>query len=130
MLLCAHQMQLVERLADRVLLMSRGREVLSGTIAEVKSRAAASNHILLRLADETDPAALAGYPGVVGVERGDDGELAVELAGDGTLSRFLGEVASRHEIANVRTEEVSLHDVFVQRVGEDGTGDGAGEEAS
>ena len=34
-LLSAHQMELIERTADRVLLMGRGREVLSGTIEEV-----------------------------------------------------------------------------------------------
>ena len=44
-LLSAHQMSLVERVADRVLLMSRGREVLSGTIEDIKSGAQASSRI-------------------------------------------------------------------------------------
>ncbi len=126
-LLCAHQMQLVERLADRVLLMSRGREVLSGTIADVRARASASNRILLRLADDPDPERLADYPAVGGIERGEDGELAVELAKEGSLSAFLAEVASRHEIRGVRSEEVSLHDIFVQQVGRDGDDEAAGE---
>src|SRR5262245_40008123 len=37
-LLSAHQMDLVERAADRVLLMNRGREILSGTMAELNDR--------------------------------------------------------------------------------------------
>ena len=36
-LLSAHQMQLVEKLADRVLLMNNGREVLSGTVDEMRA---------------------------------------------------------------------------------------------
>ena len=35
-LLSAHQMQVVEKLADRVLLMNRGSEVLSGTMDEIR----------------------------------------------------------------------------------------------
>lgn len=34
-ILCAHQMDLVERVADRVLLMNKGREILSGRIDEL-----------------------------------------------------------------------------------------------
>lgn len=36
-LLSAHQMQLVERLADRVLLLNRGRAVLYGTLDEIRN---------------------------------------------------------------------------------------------
>ncbi len=38
-LLSAHQMDLVERVADRVLLMNRGREILSGTRSELLAQA-------------------------------------------------------------------------------------------
>lgn len=37
-ILSAHQMALVERLADRVYLMHHGREVLSGTMPEIRAR--------------------------------------------------------------------------------------------
>jgi ABC-2 type transport system ATP-binding protein len=36
-LLSAHQMQLVERIADRVLVMNRGRAVLHGTLDEIRA---------------------------------------------------------------------------------------------
>jgi ABC-2 type transport system ATP-binding protein len=41
--LSAHQMQLVERAADRILLVHRGREVLSGTLDEIRRRAGAAS---------------------------------------------------------------------------------------
>ncbi|MEZ4587407.1 MAG: ATP-binding cassette domain-containing protein, partial [Gemmatimonadales bacterium] len=37
-LLSAHQMDLVERVADRVLLINRGREILNGSIGELHAR--------------------------------------------------------------------------------------------
>ena len=117
-ILCAHQMQLVERVADRVLLMSRGREVLSGSIAEIKSQAA-SSRILLRLTGAPDGSGFADDPNVVRVERRDDGQLAVELRDGASLSAFLGNVARHYEIRAIRSEELSLHDVFVSRVGSD-----------
>ena len=118
-ILCAHQMQLVERVADRVLLMSRGREVLSGSIAEIKSRATAASRIFLRLAEDPGESAFADDPTVARVEPQDDGEIAVELREDASLSAFLGNVTRRYEIRAIRSEELSLHDVFVSRVGSD-----------
>ncbi len=38
-LLSAHQLNLVERLADQVVLMNRGREVLSGSVPQIKNSA-------------------------------------------------------------------------------------------
>lgn len=118
-LLSAHQMQLVERIADRVLLMNGGREVLHGSIQEVKAQATAGGRIFLRLAGESDPASLTGFPAVEAAERSTSGELAVELRGDQSLSPFLAAVAARHEIRSIRSEDVSLHDIFVQRVAGD-----------
>ena len=118
-LLSAHQMQLVERLADRVLLMSRGREVLHGSIAEIKAQATAGGRILLELENDPEPPGFLSYPAVARAERLDSGELAIELESGGSLSAFLGAVAAEHEIRAIRSEEVTLHDIFVDRVGND-----------
>ncbi len=58
-LLSAHQMQLVERLADRVLLMNRGRCILQGTIDEIRRSASASSRILLKVEGDPDVSRLA-----------------------------------------------------------------------
>ncbi len=118
-LLSAHQMNLVERVADSVLLMSRGREVLSGTIEDIKAEARASSRIILELADEPEAASLTSYPAAVQVERQPDGAFAIELAGEKALSSFLGTVATQHEIRSIRSEEVDLHEIFVRQVSDD-----------
>ena len=118
-LLSAHQMQLVERLADRVLLLNRGRQVLHGTIAEIKSQGTAGGRILLQIDDAPEPSSLASYPSVARAERLETGELAVDLHSDRSLSAFLSAVSARHEIRAIRSAEVSLHDIFVRRVESD-----------
>src|SRR5437763_9129537 len=67
-LLSAHQMQLVEKLADRVLLMNHGREVLSGTIDEMRRQTQAATRLGLHVRGKADPTVFDGHPAVVGVE--------------------------------------------------------------
>ncbi|MCP3960618.1 MAG: ATP-binding cassette domain-containing protein [bacterium] len=115
-LLSAHQMPLVERVADRVLLMSRGREVLSGTIEDIKAEARTSSRIFLELAGKPEVSSFASHPAVAHVERQPNGELAIELEGETALSSFLAAVAGQHEIRAIRSAEVGLHEIFVRQV--------------
>ena len=62
-ILSAHQMNLVEALCDRILLINQGRRVLYGDLAEIKRRYSPD---AVRLRVPVDPATL---PGVVGVDR-------------------------------------------------------------
>lgn len=65
-LLSAHQMNLVEVLCDRIVLINQGRAVLYGPLAEIKQQYAAQT-VRLR-----GPVALEDLPGVTRVERLDD----------------------------------------------------------
>jgi len=65
-LLSAHQMNLVEVLCDRIVLINRGQAVLYGSLEEIKQRYAAQT-VRLRT-----PATLDALPGVARIERQDD----------------------------------------------------------
>lgn len=73
-LLSAHQMNLVEALCDRIVLINRGRAVLYGPLEEIKQRYAAQT---VRLSTPAPPEDL---PGVTRMERQDD-ELVLTLEG-------------------------------------------------
>ena len=62
-LLSAHQMQLVEKLADRVLLMNHGREVLSGTVDEMRQQTRAMTRLGLHVRGNADPTRVRRPPG-------------------------------------------------------------------
>src|SRR5688572_7105539 len=64
----AHQMTLVERLADRVFLMSRGREVLNGSIPELRKRWHAGAQLVIGVGTAADTRFLDDLPAVEAVE--------------------------------------------------------------
>ncbi len=125
-LLSAHQMQLVERLADRVILLSRGREVLRGTIAELRRTWSVGQRLVVRLAGEADPGALADHAAVRQVERTAVDELTVLTDADTPLSELLVAIGSRCAVVSLHAEQLTLHDIYVRSVEASlGNGDGA-----
>jgi ABC-2 type transport system ATP-binding protein len=118
-LLSAHQMQLVERLADRVLLMNRGRSVLEGTIDEIRRRAGVSNRILLRLGDKPDLERLRALHAVERAEMAAAGEVALLVRRGEPLSALLETLARETDVRSIHSERVSLHDIYVERVASD-----------
>jgi ABC-2 type transport system ATP-binding protein len=125
LLLCAHQMSLVERLADEVLLINRGRAVLQGTLADIRQRSAVGHRLRLRVSGHPDLSPLAGHPEIQRLEWEGD-ELILQLrapASDGSpgpapgaLNRVLAAVALHIPTTAVVTEAVGLHALFVQAV--------------
>ncbi len=118
-ILSAHQMSLVERLADRVYVMQHGREVLSGTMPEIRERWGTGARLLLAV-DNEQPGALLpieSHPAVVSVARESDGNIVITLARGQHVGDLLALCASRLSIVSVRTEEPSLHDMYIQVVG-------------
>lgn len=117
-LLSAHQMHLVEKLADRILLMNKGREVLSGTVDEMRAKTRAATRLGLRVRGAPDPTALANHPAVAGVEAHADGRLVLLLRDGAALGDLLVQVGSRYDVLEVQSERVSLHDIYVQALGD------------
>ena len=115
-LFSAHQMQLVERLADRVILIREGRSMGQGTLDEWRKRWRAGRRIRLRLEETPDLAVLRSAAGVLDAQRTAKGELELVLRGDGTLGELLRTISQYH-VLDLRTEEVTLHDIYLRTVG-------------
>ena len=114
-LLSAHQMQLVERLADRVLLVNQGREILSGTLPQVRQRGASERRLRVRYRDAAPPPFF--LPEVRGVETPAPNELVLLLEDEASISPVLRHLAEQIVLVDVRVEELSLHDIYLQAVG-------------
>ena len=124
-LLCAHQMDLVERLANRVLLMNRGREVLSGTIAQIKERSTTATKVVITATGKADLSVIERSPIVLSVQRKSDSDIICYLKKGEPLDQFLTDVAAALKIVAIHTEMVSLHEIFIRTVGEDTAGESA-----
>ncbi|MCX7682161.1 MAG: ATP-binding cassette domain-containing protein [Anaerolineae bacterium] len=111
--LSSHQMNLVEVLCDRILLINRGRQVLYGPLAEIK-RQYAPNTIRVRA-----PHLPATLPGVANVEH-DDGAFNLTLAeGSDPQEVLRGLVALGVEIQSFEVAPVPLEEIFVAAVREE-----------
>ena len=107
--LSAHQMNLVEELCDRILLIDEGRALLYGSLKEIK-RDFAPNSVRVRAADM--PSAL---PGVAGSER--QGEVTLFTLDGIGAQEFLATLVERNvEIESFERATVPLNDIFVAMV--------------
>jgi ABC-2 type transport system ATP-binding protein len=129
-LLSTHQMQLVERLADRVVLIRAGRAVEEGTLDELRRRWGAGRRLHLQLRGQAAPAdatLLAALPGVIAAEIATNGGIEIVIAEDAPLSPVLEAIGRNHDIRELRAEAVTLHDIYVRTVGTPTTDGAAGE---
>lgn len=119
-LLSAHQMDLVERAADRVLLLNHGREILSGSTAELHDRLDSRARLRLTLETSASIGTLRADPDVQGIEPiSGDGEVLVTLRAGAEVPRFLARAVAAAPVRALATERPRLHDVFVRAVRED-----------
>jgi ABC-2 type transport system ATP-binding protein len=121
-LFSAHQMQLVERLADRVVLMRNGRAVSAGTIDDLRVRWGAGRRLRVRLSGDADLTPLDRMPEVHGVRRVSEANWELVLQNDAAYSNVLRAIAA-FDVLDLHTEAVSLHDIYVRSI----SGDAGGE---
>jgi len=120
-ILSAHQMDLVERAADRVLLMNKGREILCGAVSELHGRLDTRTRVRLALDSRHRAELMRDDPDVdeLDLVDGDAGEVHVTLRDGADVAPFLARAATRGGVRSISTEAPRLHDIFVRAVRED-----------
>ncbi len=142
-LLSAHQMDLVEQLADSLILMDRGRAVLAGTLAEIRGETTSGQRIELELAEEilpdsirnpaadmppealrgrsdtTQPAALLNVSGVERAYFVAPGRIVLGLAPGAVVGEVLHQVTGLVRVQSVHSAPERLHEIFLRTVGRD-----------
>lgn len=113
-LLSAHQMQVVEKLADRIFLINRGREVVSGTMDEIRRKTEVYSRLGLRIRGSADVSVLSGHPAVASIETNGDGLLTLLVREGASLSDLLVRAGGALDVLEVRSERLTLHDIYVR----------------
>lgn len=116
-LLSAHQMQLVERVADTILVLNRGRVVLNGSLADIRRRWTTGRRLVVRVGMPVPGDFLARSPDVkVHAVQPDEIELLVP---DGVpLGPVLAEIGARLDVRDIESHPITLHDVYVRAIAE------------
>ena len=117
-ILSAHQMDLVERVADRILLMNRGREILSGSVHELHDTLDPRERVRLGLPPDADLTLLSSDADVEELLQVDGG-VEVALRQDAELSRFVARTFASLPVGAVSSERARLHDLFIRAVKQD-----------
>lgn len=115
-LFSAHQLELVERSADRVSLLHGGRMAIEGTLPELRASIKQDVCLLVELADPTQRSALAQLACVTAVEERERGGLRVRLAPGAELSQVLASLATAVRLRSVAVEEQGLHELYLGTV--------------
>jgi ABC-2 type transport system ATP-binding protein len=115
-LLSAHQMQLVERIADRILLMNNGREVLSGSLNEIRKASGAGNKITVQTDGVNDLSVLHKHPSVQKIESINAENLVIYVHPDKGYSDLLKTLGAHFNVQSIHSEQMSLHDIYLKAI--------------
>ena len=124
-LFSTHVMEQAEKLCDHIALISRGRVILDGELAEIKRRHGGNAY---RLWADGDLSRLAEVAGVAQVVRDPDAadRARLFLADDADPARVLAELVGFLAVRDFHSEEPELGEIFVKVVGEsEAAGDAA-----
>ena len=111
-LFSTHNMDEVDQLADRVVVIDHGRVIADGPPATIKATVAARH---VRLATDAPAASLAEFPGVVRVDTDPDGRLVIATNTPEDLLREL--FASGYRVADLTVADADLESAFVHLTG-------------
>jgi ABC-2 type transport system ATP-binding protein len=117
--LSAHHMDLVEALADRMLLLHQGREVLSGTLEEVRAASGVARRLRVTLAVPAPDDLLTGVATGPVVHRDGGRVLEVDLPDGMAVGSVLHAITARAEVVDVHSEAPSLRALYLRAVGVD-----------
>lgn len=121
--LSAHQLELVERLADRVYLLAQGRRVLSGTVNEVKSSVHGGYSLRITFASPPPSDAFETWhhePNLLECERRADGTLQLTLHQQSDAAEWLERATKLGEVTEFRGGTLSLHEIYLRALNANG----------
>ena len=107
-LLTTHYLEEAEALADRVVVLAKGRVVASGTVDEVRSIVSRRR---IRCESALPLADVSQWPGVISATREDGRVTIMTVQAESVLRRLL---ATDERLANVEVQQAGLAEAFVE----------------
>jgi ABC-2 type transport system ATP-binding protein len=116
-LLSAHQMQLVEKIASRVMLINKGEELFLGSLTQLYKRYSDRKTFEISLKSEIPLTQLTELDGAITADKSTHEKYHITFRPDMPVSAILSELASLKTISEVKSMTPSLHDIYVSLVG-------------
>lgn len=116
-LISAHQMQLVERIADRILLLADGKELMNGTMDELRKQSGTGQKLEVRFSQLLHADKLTENDLITAIQDEESGAWLVMPKRGVSLNDLLQFIAEAGSIESLRSSEANLHDIFIQSFG-------------
>jgi ABC-2 type transport system ATP-binding protein len=113
--LSEHQMNLVERVADSLLLMSHGKAILQGEVADILKSASSAMKISLEVAS-VNQSLLDSQEDIERVIIRGQNHIDLYLKAKGNIGRLLRDCSEQMEISRITTQSIGLHQIYLEAV--------------
>lgn len=111
-ILSTHQMDIAEKLCSEIFLINKGKEVLRGSISDIKKKFGQN---IYKAEYEGDASFVKGLPGILSADVSSN-LLEARLAPDFKPYEFLKELSDKVNVNSFISVEPSLHNIFIQTV--------------
>lgn len=115
-LLSAHQMSLVEKIANNVLLITNGQEVYNGSLAGIYQSFGNKIMISLELESPHDDTTFAALSNVDQIDTVDDRRVHITFGNDSSMRQVLQDLTRIDGIVDVTSHKPDLHEIYLQLV--------------
>jgi ABC-2 type transport system ATP-binding protein len=115
-LLSAHQMPLVEKIANKVFLINHGEELYNGTLTGIYQTFGKKQIIELQLESPVNETVFQKLTGVKSVNYIDDLHVKLTFGNNTNLKNVLFELAMVEGISDITSHKPDLHEIFLQLV--------------
>ncbi len=116
-LLSAHQLELVERLADRVFLLAQGRRVLAGTVPELIASDHGGYSLQITFACSVAVDACSAWkenPALDGFQFLSDRSIQLTIRDKSTATQWIERASQLGEVTDFRGGSLSLHHIYLR----------------
>ncbi len=115
-ILSAHQMALVERMADKLVLMNKGQVIAQGSLADVREQLQQRSVLFVEFADAVDAEQVAKMPGVVSSNSLSSHEFEINCSEQSTGAELLAQLQQLGAVNQFSRQQQNLHELYLQAV--------------
>ena len=115
-LLSAHQMPLVEKVASKVFLINNGKEVYNGSLSGIYQMFGEKIVIELQFESPPNETAFQYLAGVESINRTDDLRVKLTFGQNTDLKNVLNDLSKLDGICDITSHKPDLHEIFLQLV--------------
>lgn len=112
-ILSAHQMAMVEKLADRMLLMAKGQVVLAGTLTEIRQQAQPKPEVVIETEQAISSEQLALLLPEAEIRLHTATRFSLLLSSTAQLSGYLQQLLSQLSVQSVSMQNPDLHQLYL-----------------